>query len=111
MTMARTMLLHAAMHAPDLVTKELWPMAIDHAVWLYNCIPDEVTGLMPLELWAKSTCTSTKEILSNCHVWGCPIFILEPKLQKGCIKIPKWAPAADRVCTWVSPSLIHHLLL
>ena len=49
-TMARTMLLHAAMHAPDLVTKDLWPMAMDHAAWLYNCIPDEVTGLTPLEL-------------------------------------------------------------
>ena len=30
-TMARTMLLHAAMHAPDLVTKELWPMTMGHA--------------------------------------------------------------------------------
>jgi len=91
-TMARTMLLHAAMHAPDLVTKELWPMAMDHAVWLCNRIPDEVTGLTPLELWTKSTCTPTREILSHCHVWGCPVFVLEPKLQKGGIKIPKWAP-------------------
>ena len=33
-----------------------------------------------------------KTILSNCHVWGCPVFVLEPKLQKGGIKIPKWAP-------------------
>ena len=48
-TMARTMLLHAAMHAPDLVTKELWPMAMSHVVWLCNHIPDEVTGLTPLE--------------------------------------------------------------
>ena len=36
MTMARTMLLHAAMHAPDLVTKELCPMAMNHVVWLHN---------------------------------------------------------------------------
>ena len=93
-TMARTMLLHAAMHAPDLITKELWPMAMDHAVWLCNHIPDKVTGLTPLELWTKSTCTPTptREILSHCHVWGCPVFVLEPKLQKGGIKIPKWAP-------------------
>ena len=91
-TMARIMLLHAAMHAPDLVTKELWHMAMDHAVWLCNRIPDEVTGLAPLELWTKSTCTPTREILSHCHVWGCPVFVLEPKLQKGGVKIPKWAP-------------------
>ena len=31
-------------------------------------------------------------VLSNCHVWGCPAFVLEPKLQKPGVKIPKWAP-------------------
>jgi len=88
------MLLHTATHAPDLVTKDLRPMAMDHAAWLYNRIPDEVTGLTPLELWTKSTCTLTKEIRSNFHVWGCPVFVLEPKLQKGGVKIPKWAPCS-----------------
>ena len=67
-------------------------MAMNHAVWLCNHIPDEVTGLTPLELWTESTHTPTKEILSNCHVWVCPVFVLEPKLHKGGIKIPKWAP-------------------
>ena len=30
------------------------------------------------------------ETLSNCHVWGCPTYVLEPKLQKPGVKIPKW---------------------
>ena len=35
--MARTMLLHAALRSPEgVVTSDLWPMAMDHAVWLYN---------------------------------------------------------------------------
>ena len=92
MTMARTLLLHTAMNAPDLVTKEQWPVVMDHAVWLCNHICDEVTGLAPLELWTKSTFTPTKETFSGCHDWGCPVFVLEPKLQKGGVKIPKWAP-------------------
>ena len=37
--MARTMMLHAELHAPELVTADLWPMALDHAVWIYNWIP------------------------------------------------------------------------
>ena len=32
------------------------------------------------------------ETLSNCHVWGCPIYVLEPKFQKPGAKIPNWAP-------------------
>ena len=30
------------------------------------------------------------ETLSKCHVWGCPTYVLEPKLQKPGAKIPKW---------------------
>ena len=32
------------------------------------------------------------ETLRNCHVWGCPTYVLEPKLQKPGVKIPKWDP-------------------
>ena len=35
------------------------------------------------------------ETLSNFHVWGCPTYVLEPKLQKP-VKIPKWAPRSQR---------------
>ena len=94
--MARTMMLHAALHAPDLVTAELWPMALDHAVWIYNRIPrfgtGKCDGATPLELWSRSMHVPTRDILGNSHVWGCPVFVLEPKLQKSGVKIPKWAP-------------------
>jgi len=90
--MARTMMLHTALHAPDLISAELWPMAMDHAVWLYNRIPRRGCGATPLEIWSRSTHTPTRDILGNSHVWGCPVFVLEPKLQKGNVKIPKWAP-------------------
>ena len=36
------------------------------------------------------------ETLSNFHVWGCPTYVLEPKLQKPGVKIPKWAPRIQR---------------
>ena len=34
--------------------------------------------------------------LSNFHVWGCPTYVLEPKLQKHGVKIPKWDPMSRR---------------
>ena len=95
--MARTMLLHAALRSPEgVITSDLWPMAMDHAVWLYNRIPKMDTGLTPMEMWTRASFTPTKDILSNCHPWGCPVYVLEPKLQKSGVKIPKWAPRSRR---------------
>ena len=36
------------------------------------------------------------ETLINFHVWGCPTYVLEPKLQKPGVKIPKWSPRSQR---------------
>ena len=90
--MARTMMLHAAIHSPeDVDVSDLWPMAMDYAVWLYNRIPQQDTGYAPIELWTRSTFVPIADVLSNCKVWGCPGYVLEPKLRSGGIKIPKWA--------------------
>ena len=34
--------------------------------------------------------------LRKCHVWGCPTYVLEPKLQNPGVKIPKWDPRSQR---------------
>ena len=36
------------------------------------------------------------ENLSNCHFWGCPTCVLEPKFQKPGVNITKWAPRSRR---------------
>ena len=36
------------------------------------------------------------ENLRNCHIWGCPTYVLEPKLHKPGVKMPKWAPRSRR---------------
>jgi transposase InsO family protein len=49
--MARTMMLHAALRYGDrVITQDLWPQAMDHAVWLYNRMPRTDTGLSPNEM-------------------------------------------------------------
>ena len=96
-TMARTMLIHAELRCPDdTLYTDLWPMAMDCAVWVYNRTPDMQYGLSAIEIWSRSRFESVSETLSNCHVWGCPIYVLEPKLQKPGVKIPKWAPRSQR---------------
>ena len=45
------------------------------------------SGLTPLELITKER-SDYREIL-RCHVWGCPVYVLEAKLQND-QKLPKW---------------------
>ena len=65
----------------------LWPFAVRHAIWLYNRLPNRYSGLSPLELLHKHI--GDHRDLLRTHVWGCPVFVLDPKLQDG-KKVPKW---------------------
>ena len=95
--MARTMLMHAVLICPeDTLSTDLWPMTMDYDVWVYNRNPDMQSGLSSIEIWSRSRFEPVSETLSNCHVWGCPTYVLEPKLQKPGVKIPKWAPRSRR---------------
>ena len=89
MYMARTFLVHSSLHWTDMGADDiaLWPFAVKHAVWLYNRIPNYKSGLTPLELLTKQK-ADHRDILRS-HVWGCPAYVLEPKLQNG-QKLPKW---------------------
>ena len=86
---ARTMMIHLSLHWSDHGVDDLalWAFAVKHAAWLYNRIPNRHTGLTPLEILTK-TKADHRDLLRT-HVWGCPTFVLDPKLQND-HKIPKW---------------------
>ena len=90
--MARALLLHVRMHWPDEFDAGLWPFALDYACWIYNHVPIADRGKMcPEELFsgAKSDC----KVLRRLRVFGCPAYVLDPKMQNG-EKVPKWSPRA-----------------
>ena len=92
-TMARTMLMHVVLICPDdILSTDLWTMAMDYAVRVYNRTSDMQSGLSAIEIWSSSRFEPVSETLSNCHVWGCPTYVLEPKLHKPGVKIPNWDP-------------------
>ena len=53
---ARHMMVYAAVHWPINGSDNirLWLFAIQHAVWLFNCISNRVTGLILLEVFTKT---------------------------------------------------------
>ena len=53
-------------------------MGIHHCL-VHNHLPSQTSGLTPLELLTKTT-ADHKDLLRS-HVWGCPVFVLDPKLK------------------------------
>jgi hypothetical protein len=92
--LARAMMLHQAIMWPDRADLKHWPFAMDHAVYLWNNLPRENGGLSPTEIFTHQV-VHDHSGLNRAHVWGCPVYVLDPKLQDG-KKLPKWDPCARR---------------
>jgi hypothetical protein len=89
MSIACTFIIHVLLHwdEQDSDAVALWPFAVRHTVWLYNRLPNGVTGLSSMEI-VTGTHLDHRDLLRT-HVWGCPVYVLDPKLQDG-KKVPKW---------------------
>ena len=76
-------MLHVALrwNEYEVDSPRLWPFAVQHAVWIYNRLPNRVTGLTPLE--RLSGMKADHRDLLRTHVWGSPCYVLDPKLQAG----------------------------
>ena len=93
MSIARTMMIHAGIHWPEVAKASLWPMAVDQACYLFNHVPDPSTGLSPSDIFTKTRWAHKR--FHDLHVWGCPVYVLDKSLQDG-KKIPKWRPRSSR---------------
>ena len=88
-SLARAMMIHSALHWNASHDLSLWPMAMDHATWIWNHLPGP-DGLSAEEKFSGQKVASHSS-LRRVHVWGCPAYVLEPRLQDG-QKIPKFHP-------------------
>ena len=93
MSIARTMMLHSAIHWPDVADAALWPLAVDHAVRLFNLMPNPDNGLSPHDLFTKTRWRQSE--FQNFHVWGCPVYVLDKTISDG-KKLPRWKPRSAR---------------
>jgi len=51
--MSHAMMIHLLVHWPDEYHVDLWPFAMDYAVWLYNHTPQCDSGLAPMEFFCS----------------------------------------------------------
>ena len=88
------MLLHSALHWTEEADLRLWPFAMEYALFLWNNLSNKEDGLTPNEIVAQALSLDFSH-LARMHVWGCPTYVLKPKLQDG-HKMPKWSPCSKR---------------
>jgi len=93
MSVARASMLHAAIHWPDVADTKLWPLAVQHAAFLYNHMPKVENGLSPLDLFTRTRWPHAK--FHDLHVWGCPVYVLDKTIADG-KKLPCWKPRSGR---------------
>lgn len=102
---ARAMMLHQLLHWPDQYDSSLWPFAMDHATYLWNNLPRARGEHSPLELFS-GTKQPAEDTISRSRVWGCPAYVLDPRLQDQ-KKLPKWTKRS-RCGMYLGASLDHH---
>ena len=54
---------------------------MNYAIWVYNKLPQQGAGLSPEELFSGIKCSCSS--LPRAHVFGCPVYVLDPRLQDG----------------------------
>ena len=81
----RAMLLHAMHHWPDMVSVELWPLAMLKSTRISNQTRFTIDGRSPLAHFSKSDAMFH---LADEHTFGCPVYVLDSRLQNQ-NKIPK----------------------
>ena len=92
---SRAMLLHFVLHWPQQANENLWPFFVDHAVYLWNSLPSRNDAqVAPKELFTNVSFEDYRH-LQRSHIIGCPVFVLDARLQDA-KKIPKWSMRSRR---------------
>ena len=98
----RTQLLHAKHRWPSMIDAALWPYALRTANHVHNNAAREGGQPSPLEMFSQSDIPPK---LKYFHPFGCPVYVLDNRLQSG-NSLPKWAERA-RVGVYLGPSPRH----
>ena len=77
MYMDRTLMVHTLLHRTYYGVDDLlrWYFAMQHTVWMYNCMPNWKTGISTMEMLTSTK--SDRYNLQQAHVWVCTTYVSE----------------------------------
>ena len=81
----------------------LWPFAVAKAINIENNLVTDVDRHAVLQ---KLTATDAPFHLQDQHTWGCPVHVLESKVQTSAKGLPKWESRA-RIGVYLGRSPAH----
>ena len=76
---SRTLVLHAQRHWPEYITTMFWPFALVADADRMNNLHVDMHGQTPEMKFSNTIGSSTR--LSHFHTFGCPVYILDARLQ------------------------------
>jgi hypothetical protein len=93
---SRANLLHFVLHWPQMAKncENLWPFAVDYAVYMHNNLPIRDMRVSPIEKLSGTVFNNYNHLI-RAHTFGCPVYVLDPRLQDS-KKIPKWKMRSRR---------------
>ena len=100
---ARTPLLHERRHWTEAITNMLWTTALLAVAELQNVLKFDANGKIPLD---KLFGAQGDVWIKHFHTWGCPVCVLDSRIQDGHVKLPKWDPRAQDVI-FLGQSKVH----
>ena len=101
---SRTLLLHAMRYWPEYATIMMWPFAAKCARDRLNNLHVNLDGESPDMRFSNSKSVNVQ--LAHYHVFGCPVYILDARLQSNPKGVPKWEPRS-RLGIYVGHSPAH----
>ena len=102
-TLARSMLSHAMRQWPEMINEEFWPFAVRQAVNILNMLPRTKHQVSNHQ---KFTGERPPIKPTDFHVFGCPSYVLDEKLQNNKGGLSKWANRS-RLGVYVGHSNAH----
>jgi hypothetical protein len=100
----QTLLLHAKRMFPECISTIFWPFAVKCYKDRLNNLVHRADGRTPYKTLASLDAAPINT--SNFHIFGCPCYVLDHRLQSGTGKIPKWGHRA-RMGIYVGRSPSH----
>ena len=82
-------MIHSSLNWTEIRVDDLYLLsfAVKQSIWVYNQVQNQSSGITPMEMLTKKMYNNWD--LRRSHVWGCPVYVLEDKLQNN-QKLPKW---------------------
>ena len=87
-------MIHFTIHWLAVASLDLWPFAVDYAIFIWNRLPTKKTKVKPIDIFTKLIHFGARD-LQRLHVFKFPVYVLDQVLQDR-KRLTKWEKKSRR---------------